>query len=204
MTEEERSDGDTVIYVADGPLDLSSTQKTSSGPLNALSNVVNKPSTPPPVPVVPPNPLIQLRYSLHLTIRGMAKHLGCSPTLVQYAEAGCYTSVPVPYRKHLHETEYHAYQRHRRCKRQANFSVEEFPDPPGDIHNVLRHLNLKLFSFATQMCVQPAEIFWLLGKERKHLPRNLTEAFLQVGLSPEWLGKLAEATLETKRREAQQ
>lgn len=132
----------------------------------------------------------------------MAKFLGCSPTLVQYAEAGCYTSVPVPYRKHLHETEYILYQRHRQSKRVANFSVEEFPNPPGDIHNVLRHLNLKLFSFATQMCVQPAEIFWLMGKERKFLPRNLTEAFLQVGLSPEWLNQLAQSTLETKRREA--
>lgn len=185
--------------MADTSDDLPNEHKTSSEPCNA----VKKPHEAAPVPVVPPNPLIQLRYSRSLTIRGMAKYLGCSPTLVQYAEAGCYTSVPVPYRKHLHETEYNLYQRHRQSKRKANFSVEEFPNPPGDIHNVLKHLNLKLFSFATQMCVQPAEIFWLMGKERKFLPRNLTEAFLQIGLSPEWLNQLAQSTLESKRREAE-
>ena len=130
-----------------------------------------------------PNPLQTLRDATGMTRKEFARLIKTSTTTVQYAEAACYLSIPTPYHKHSMPETYRLYQLHRMEKRRANFDPSDFDPSCRTLSSLLEHLDLKPYQFAERICIQPAEVWRLLTGARSHLPANLLQAFMQIGVS---------------------
>lgn len=146
---------------------------------------------------MPPNPLVELRLARGEGWVDFARFLGTSKTTVQFAEKGCYLSIPQVYRKFLSPQDFAAYQGFRRAKRLSNFTPADFPPGIHSIERLLQHLGLKPYTFAERICVQPAEVFRILTQgrsRRRYIPENLVQAFVTIGVSPEWIASLETQT----------
>lgn len=134
-----------------------------------------------------PNPLLTARLATGMTRKEYGAFLRTSATTVQFAEAGCFLSIPTPYHPILDPVSYQEYQLYRLEKRRENFNPSNFPMCCSTLSSLLEHLDLKPYQFAEKICIQPAEVWRLLTGRRTHLPANLLQAFMQIGVDHEYI-----------------
>lgn len=161
-----------------------------------------------PTPQIPQNPLVTARTAgglqpldqrpssnpVPLTVIQMARYLGTTKSLVQFAEQGCYRKIPPPYFRAGAVDNYVApelYHKFRLAKRQRTATQLTFPvDPPQTFALLLDFLDLNPYQFACRLCVQPSEVQKLTSRVKQRLPLNLQEALIQIGLPWEWVKEL--------------
>lgn len=135
------------------------------------------------------NPLRALREAEGVPRLQFASFLGTSKATVQFAEEGCFSTIPLAYRPHLVREDFLQYQEFRVAKRRANF-----PDPAKleqceSLREVLEVFNLSPYQFAERACLQPSEVWRALNKKRTCYPKNLIQFFQTIGCSATFVAR---------------
>jgi hypothetical protein len=155
-----------------------------------------------PLPHEVSNPLQTLRTAQNLSRSQFAAKLKLSKTTVQYAELGCFSYPPLPYRPLLTPAQLLQYQTFRQQKRLSNFSSESCRgfkfDPKNwteiqSLDELLDYLEITPYLLADLLCVTPNEVFRFATDQRnirRRLPINVAEAFKQIGAPPEFYTNL--------------